>query len=91
MRPYVVCHMLSSVDGRIEGAALKGVVGDGDYEATGAKLKGDAWVCGRTTMQMHFADDKPFVSKSKKPAGPQPVHVARPARSYAVCIDTNGG
>ena len=57
---------------------------------TGAKLKGDAWICGRTTMQQHFAEKKPFVSASNKPAGPQLVFVARPARSYAICVDTLG-
>jgi hypothetical protein len=32
MRPYIICHMLSSVDGKIDGAALDGVTGDGEYE-----------------------------------------------------------
>jgi 2,5-diamino-6-(ribosylamino)-4(3H)-pyrimidinone 5'-phosphate reductase len=90
MRPYVICHMLSSVDGKTDGATLKAVTGSGEYEATGAQLKGDAWVCGRTTMQQHFAEHGLFVSVSKRPAGPQPVFVARPAKSYAVSIDTIG-
>jgi 2,5-diamino-6-(ribosylamino)-4(3H)-pyrimidinone 5'-phosphate reductase len=67
MRPYIICHMLSSVDGKIDGAALDAVTGDGEYEATGAKLNGDAWICGRTTMQQHFAEDEPFVSGSNTP------------------------
>jgi DNA-binding phage protein len=82
--------MLSSVDGRIDGSALSAVMGTADYEATGAKLKGDAWICGRTTMQQHFAEKKPFVSTSNKPAGPRPVFVARRAESYAICVDTHG-
>jgi 2,5-diamino-6-(ribosylamino)-4(3H)-pyrimidinone 5'-phosphate reductase len=90
MRPYVTCHMLSSVDGKIDGAALKTVTGAGEYEATGAELEGDAWICGRTTMQQHFAEDEPFVSASNKPAGPQPVYVARRADSYAISVDTVG-
>lgn len=90
MRPYIICHMLSSIDGRIEGGVLNDVIPTGEYEATGAMLKGDAWVCGRTTMQMHFAEKKLFVSKTLAQAGPQPVHVAQRAKSYAVSIDTNG-
>jgi hypothetical protein len=27
MRPYIICHMLSSVDGKIDGAALDAVTG----------------------------------------------------------------
>lgn len=90
MRPYIICHMLSSVDGKIDGASLKGVTIAGEYEATGTKLEGDAWICGRTTMQRHFAEDEPFVSASKRPAGSQPVHVARKAKYYAVSVDTTG-
>jgi riboflavin biosynthesis pyrimidine reductase len=63
---------------------------EGEYEATGAKLKGNAWICGRTTMQQHFANKQPFVSKSKIPAGPRPVFVARRAKSYAISVDTLG-
>jgi len=82
--------MMSSLDGRIDGEALAAVARDDEYEATGATLKGDAWVCGRTTMEMHFAEKKPFVSASKKRVGRTPVFVARSAKSYAVCVDTHG-
>ena len=63
---------------------------EGEYEATAAKLNGDAWICGRTTMQQHFAEDEPFVSASNTPAGPRPVFVARRAKSYAISVDTLG-
>ncbi len=82
--------MLSSIDGRIDGASLRDVMGSNDYEVTGSKLKGDAWACGRTTMQLHFADKKSFISKTRKPAGSRPVHVAHRAKSYAISIDTLG-
>lgn len=90
MRPHIICHMLSSVDGKIDGASLQGLTAAGEYETTGAQLNGDAWICGRTTMQQHFADPEPFVPTSYSPAGPQPVHVAKRANSYAVAIDTTG-
>ena len=82
--------MLSSIDGKIDGVSLRDVTGTNDYEVTGAKLKGDAWVCGRTTMQLHFAEKRLFVSRTHKQARPQPVHVAQRAISYAVSIDTMG-
>jgi 2,5-diamino-6-(ribosylamino)-4(3H)-pyrimidinone 5'-phosphate reductase len=90
VRPYIICHMVSSVDGKIDGAALKGLTPAGEYEITGAELNGDAWICGRTTMQQHFAEPEPFVPTSHSSAGPQPVHVARRAKSYAVAVDTMG-
>lgn len=82
--------MLSSVDGRIDGGALRSLIASGEYEETGAELKGDAWICGRATMQQHFAEHEPFTSVSNRPAGPQAVHVARRAQSYAISVDTLG-
>jgi riboflavin biosynthesis pyrimidine reductase len=90
MRPHIICHMLSSIDGRIDGAVLKGVYSDDEYEITGDALNGDAWICGRTTMQQHFAEHGEFVSKSRKIAGLQDVFVARRAESYAISVDTLG-
>ncbi len=90
VRPHIVCHMLSLIDGKIDGTSLKGLTPAGQYEATGAQLNGDAWICGRTTMQQHFADPEPFTAASSIPAGPQPVHVAQRAKSYAIAVDTLG-
>ena len=82
--------MLSSVDGKIDGAVLGAVMDEAEYEATSEQFKGNAWLCGRTTMQEILDDDEPFVSTANTPAGPQPVHVGRRAESYAVCVDTRG-
>ena len=90
MRPHVICHMASSIDGRIDGAALRAIMNKDEYESTGDTLNGDAWICGRTTMQQHFAEDEPFVSKSSAPAGPQSAFVAKRAKSYAISVDTLG-
>jgi riboflavin biosynthesis pyrimidine reductase len=82
--------MASSVDGKIDGSALRNIMRAGEYEELHAKLGGNAWICGRTTMQQHFADAEPFVSKTDTPAGPQPVHVAQTTDSYAISVDTFG-
>jgi 2,5-diamino-6-(ribosylamino)-4(3H)-pyrimidinone 5'-phosphate reductase len=89
-RPYIICHMASSIDGKIDGSALRNIMRPGEYEALHSKLGGNAWICGRTTMQQHFAEDELFVSKTNTPAGPQAVHVARRADSYAISVDTLG-
>lgn len=55
-RPRVICHMMVSVDGRI--------VADGwplarearrQYEAVHYTFEPGAWICGRVTMEEHFA------------------------------------
>ena len=90
MKPHIICHMLSSVDGRIDGDSLDAVMSADDYEAVAAQLGGNAWLCGRTTMELHFAEEAPFVSSTHTPAGPQPVFVARQAESYVISVDTLG-
>src|SRR5271165_6552119 len=89
-RPQIICHMAASIDGKIDGSALRDIMRPGEYEALHAKFGGNAWICGRTTMQQHFAEDKPFVSTTNQPSGPQAVHVARREESYAVSVDTTG-
>jgi 2,5-diamino-6-(ribosylamino)-4(3H)-pyrimidinone 5'-phosphate reductase len=90
MRPRIICHMASSIDGRIDGASFGALLAKGDYESTGQTLKGDAWICGRTTMERHFAAKRLFTPSSRKKAGRQPVFVARKAGSYAISVDTLG-
>lgn len=89
-RPYIICHMASSIDGKIDGPALRKIMRPGEYEALHKSFGGDAWICGRTTMQQHFAEKEPFVSKTNTPAGTQSPYIARRAASYAISVDTDG-
>ena len=55
-RPRVVCHMMSSLDGRIltDGWPLSRE-GRKQYEEVHASYESDGWLCGRVTMEQHFA------------------------------------
>ncbi len=54
-RPYVICHMMASIDGRIVADGWPELGGGWDeYERTGSTFEADAWMCGRITME-HFA------------------------------------
>ena len=95
MKPHVICLMMSPLDGRVEvsrWSPSKG--GDEDqrgalYEATHAKLDGDAWICGRETME-EFAKGLPH-PPADPGAPPRPLHVARSGASrYAVGVDSGG-
>jgi hypothetical protein len=59
-RPRVICHMMTSVDGRIvvEGWPLARE-GSRQYEEVHATYAPDAWLCGRVTMAQHFACGHP--------------------------------
>jgi hypothetical protein len=56
-RPYIVCHMLTSLDGKIVGDYLKteraahfSDIYEKIHESYGFK----AWMCGRITMEEHL-------------------------------------
>jgi riboflavin biosynthesis pyrimidine reductase len=92
-RPYVICHMTSSVDGRIKVRRWKTLDADSHYERVHQELKGDAWMCGRVTMQ-GYADSADPLPDPVDDAG-SPVtredHVARrDASGYAVALDARG-
>lgn len=55
-RPRVICHMMASVDGRIlTGGWPLSDEGRRQYEQVHESYAPDAWICGRVTMQEHFA------------------------------------
>ncbi len=90
MKPYVICHMLGSVDGRIK----QNIWGFKDhhkyFEETAEKIQADAWLVGRVTMQE-------FSSKNDHPLQPGTGSIPKedfvadqPANTYAVVIDPSG-
>ncbi|RFU48160.1 dihydrofolate reductase family protein [Paraburkholderia sp. DHOC27] len=90
MKPYIVAHMMSSVDGRslTDGWKLPYVFGL--YETTAATFKADGWICGRVTMQevSHGTDYPRGLAQG---AVPRTNHlVERNADQYAISIDPQG-
>lgn len=93
MRPYVICHMMSSLDGKTDPTAIRQFSDVNLFEATHPKLGGDAWLCGRVTLQVDFgqyAEDQPFKNDNSDPVGQPVTHVARRHDSYAISADTRG-
>lgn len=93
MKPYVICHMMSSIDGHAltDGWDRPFKKSAGDlYEELAQQFKFDAWVCGRVTMQeIAHGDDYPK-GLAKTPV-PRTHHFAeRSASNYAISIDPHG-
>ncbi len=91
MRPYVICHMMPSVDGRLR-TNRWGVPqsGQGEYDRFAETYKADAWLCGTTTFE-EFADGH-FRHRSRGPRVPQTDFVRRgeDGQGYAVALDRHG-
>ena len=90
MRAYIICHMLSSADRKIDGNALQQVAVKGEYEAVTTKTRRRCMGLRPRDMQQQFAEDEPFVSASNTPAGPRPIHVARQSESSAISFNPVG-
>ncbi|NKJ49194.1 pyrimidine reductase [Burkholderia sp. SG-MS1] len=90
MKPYIVAHMMSSLDGRSLTDGWHLDFASDLYETTAASFEADGWICGRVTMQeiSHGADYPTGLAKS---ALPRTDHfVERNAAQYAISIDSQG-
>ena len=91
MKPYVICHMVASVDGRTltrpwrpQEAHQRGLF-DRLHERPGS----DAWLVGRVTGQ-EFAKGKAYPSTAKETFARQAWFARRNAQAYGVVLDAHG-
>lgn len=94
LRPLVICHMVTSIDGKVTGNFLyskKGLEVSETYYELNRKLKGDAFVCGRVTMESSFTGGfKPDLSEFSSADIPYEDYVAQKHHYYAVSFDRHG-
>lgn len=90
MRPYIICHMMSSVDGRIDCAMTEKIDNTENYYQALDSLNFDAVLEGRVSRQMHYALPEPFKAADKTPIGKETYHIAHRSDRYDVAVDTHG-
>lgn len=89
-RPYIICHMMSLLDGRIDCDVTEQIeTGDEYYEALN-QLDCPSMLMGRVTMEMHYALPEPFIAEDKTPLESEQFNVAIDTKGYIVAIDTMG-
>ena len=93
MRPYVVCHMCTSIDGKILGhrwGKLPGYKHESDlFETTAASFGIGAWLVGTTTMD-EFDGRKTHLPRAPK-SFIRADHLANPAaKRLAIGADAKG-
>lgn len=93
-RPRVICHMLASIDGRIvAGGWPLSRDGRRQYEEVHATYEPDAWICGRVTMEQHFAaGTRPDAEVARTYDGPPREDFVAPGghASLAIAVDPRG-
>lgn len=90
MKPFVVCHILGSVDGRIR-QTIWGIKDHHIYfEKPAAQIPADAWLVGRVTMQ-EFSSRKKFrLPRAIGKVSKKDFVGDKNAKTYAVVVDPSG-
>ena len=89
-KPYIICHMMSSVDGRIDCAMTEQLKGVEDYYETLAKLNADTTVSGKRTAELEMALSGKYVSKYLEIYGKEGFSKKVDAKGYEVVVDSKG-
>ena len=92
MKPYVICHMMPSVDGRLRTDRWDVPrAGHEEYERTADTYRADAWICGRKTME-EFATGRAAAHTPVRAIPREDYVVARRKRGtrWAIALDPEG-
>jgi hypothetical protein len=88
MKPYVICHMVSSVDGRILPDRWHPPLPDRSlYERLHDEIGSDVWLVGRVTGQEFASCDTPYPPATGTSLGRQSWFARKNADAWAVVLD----
>ena len=90
MKPYVICLMHSSLDGRTHPSRWRPAGSAGSlFERLHEELGGDAWLIGRVTGS-EFAKGKAYPDRTAERYPREPWFARRDAKAYGVVLDAHG-
>ena len=89
-KPYIVCHMMTSLDGRIDCAMTEQLPGVDDYYQTLEALQAPTTVSGRVTAQLEMALPEEFRASDPTPVDKEAFSKKVDAPGYEVVAYTHG-
>ena len=89
-KPYIICHMMTSVDGRIDCAMTSQLPGVEDYYKTLDALNLPTTVSGRVTAELEMAEPGFFQAKNPETFGQEGFSKKVSAKGYEIIVDTKG-
>lgn len=89
-RPYIICHMMMSLDGRIDCAMTEKIPGSKEYYETLASLEASTLLNGRVMAAMEMAGPGCFKAEHAVPVGKECVARHAAAAGYQVVLDSKG-
>jgi riboflavin biosynthesis pyrimidine reductase len=92
MKPYVLCHMVCSVDGRIWGSRWrpKANVVPNLFEKLHDQLGGGSWLCGRVTAQEFARGKEPHYPPTDQVLPRESWFAQREAKAWGIFLDAHG-
>lgn len=89
-KAYVICHMMTSLDGRIDCAMTEQLRGVEEYYATLEQLNVPTTVSGRVTAEREMALPGKFTAATAVPIGREAFSKKTDAVGYDIVVDTKG-
>ncbi len=91
MKPHVICHMSTSIDGRTLLSRWRPERGNASphYDRVHSELAGEAWLVGRVTGQ-EFAKRTSYPDKTDQTFAREAWFARRDATAYGVVLDGRG-
>ena len=90
MRPYIICHMVASIDGRIDCPMVAQISGE-EYYTTLESFGSSSKLSGRVTAALECTAVKEEISGyAGARLGKESVHKAVESGEYSVIVDTHG-
>lgn len=89
-RPYIICHMMTSLDGRIDCGMTEKLRGTEEYYKILDDLNISAVLCGRVTAELEMADKEKFSAKNNEIIGTESFSKKLSEEGYNVVTDTMG-
>lgn len=89
-RPYIICHMMTSVDGRIDCAVMEKLAGNDEYYSTLNELNAPTTLSGRVTAQLEMAKAGKFIAQNEDALNAESFSKKADAQAYTIVVDTKG-
>lgn len=90
-KPYIICYMMTSVDGRIDCDMVGQLAGVEEYYPLLDELGLQSAISGKTTASLELAEPGEFVPNNNSPFGKETVSKKTDSTNgYTIVMDTKG-
>lgn len=89
-KPYIICHMMAAIDGRIDCGMTEKINGVKEYYSTLDALKATAFVSGKVTAELEMALPGKFHAQNMEALWQEGFSKKVAAKAYNVVVDTQG-